>query len=288
VWIIDGANLGAEDTAAAYSVVWDTTAIANGSHTLTALARDAAGNTKTSAPVAVTVNNASSGSSWPNEPSGMTLLSDWGLDQQPPFSGDVPIVGAGGWKIVSQAAPGSARGWAERVTDAGAPFARNVYDFVYPSGMIGVTRPRRVFNGINRNEVYVGFWWSPRRRSTRSRRQDCVHLQRRRRRRTTVLILKPDRKLRAAGISGRLSMRDPNVNATTVSHRHLAPHRVVCECRDRHDDVLDGRRAPGQLHGRCGTRSSSTCSSSARHGRQHGALKRADHYWFDHVHLSAR
>ena len=42
---LDGANLGAEDTTAPYSISWDTTTAANGSHTLTAVARDAAGNT---------------------------------------------------------------------------------------------------------------------------------------------------------------------------------------------------------------------------------------------------
>ena len=54
---LDGANLGAEDTAAPYSVSWNTTTAANGSHTLTAVARDAAGNTTTSAAVTVTVDN---------------------------------------------------------------------------------------------------------------------------------------------------------------------------------------------------------------------------------------
>ena len=51
---LDGANLGAEDTAAPYAVSWSTTATANGAHTLTATARDAAGNSTTAAvPVAV-------------------------------------------------------------------------------------------------------------------------------------------------------------------------------------------------------------------------------------------
>jgi hypothetical protein len=53
---LDGANLGAEDTAAPYSVSWNTTTAANGSHTLSAIARDAANN-KTTASVTVTVNN---------------------------------------------------------------------------------------------------------------------------------------------------------------------------------------------------------------------------------------
>src|SRR2546430_11698613 len=41
-----------------YSILWDTTAAANGSHTLTAAARDAAGNQAGSSPVSFTVNNA--------------------------------------------------------------------------------------------------------------------------------------------------------------------------------------------------------------------------------------
>ncbi len=55
---LDGVNGGAEDTAAPYSISWDTTTASSGSHTLTAVARDAAGNTTTSAPVTVTVSNA--------------------------------------------------------------------------------------------------------------------------------------------------------------------------------------------------------------------------------------
>lgn len=55
---LDGANLGAEDTSSPYSVSWNTTTATNGSHTLTAVARDAAGNSTTSGGVAVTVNNA--------------------------------------------------------------------------------------------------------------------------------------------------------------------------------------------------------------------------------------
>jgi chitodextrinase len=56
---IDGSNLGTEDTTAPYSISWDTLATTKGNHTLTAVARDGAGNTSTSAPVAVNVSNAS-------------------------------------------------------------------------------------------------------------------------------------------------------------------------------------------------------------------------------------
>src|SRR6266702_82238 len=54
---LDGANLGAEDTSAPYSVSWDTTAASNGSHTLTAVARDLLGLQYTSNSVTVTVFN---------------------------------------------------------------------------------------------------------------------------------------------------------------------------------------------------------------------------------------
>src|SRR5207245_5128603 len=55
-FLADGAPIGAELTSAPYSVAWDTTSVADGSHTLTAVARDAAGNTTTSAAVSVTVD----------------------------------------------------------------------------------------------------------------------------------------------------------------------------------------------------------------------------------------
>src|SRR5204862_3210270 len=53
----DGPSLGTEDTTPPYSVSWTTTTATNGSHTLTAVARDAAGNLATSAGITVTVSN---------------------------------------------------------------------------------------------------------------------------------------------------------------------------------------------------------------------------------------
>ncbi len=54
---LDGVNLGSEDTASPFSYSWNTTSASNGSHTLTAVARDAAGNSTTSASITFTVNN---------------------------------------------------------------------------------------------------------------------------------------------------------------------------------------------------------------------------------------
>ena len=56
-FLVDGAAQGAEDTTNPYSTSWNTTAAANGTHTVAARARDARGNVTTSAPVTVTVAN---------------------------------------------------------------------------------------------------------------------------------------------------------------------------------------------------------------------------------------
>ncbi len=55
---LDGVNLGAEVATTPYTVTWNTTTAPDGAHVLTAVARDAAGNKTTSAPVNVTVANA--------------------------------------------------------------------------------------------------------------------------------------------------------------------------------------------------------------------------------------
>jgi methionine-rich copper-binding protein CopC len=59
-FLLNGANLGAEDTASPYSVSWDTTTVANGAYVITARARDGAGNVTTSTQVNVTVSNVDS------------------------------------------------------------------------------------------------------------------------------------------------------------------------------------------------------------------------------------
>ncbi len=54
---LDGANIGAEDTTSPYSISWSSLSTSNGTHSLTAAARDAAGNTTTSSSVTITVSN---------------------------------------------------------------------------------------------------------------------------------------------------------------------------------------------------------------------------------------
>jgi hypothetical protein len=62
----NGSALQSEDTTAPYSISWDTTTVANGTYTLTATARDAAGNSTTSSGVSVTVNNTGPPPTCPN------------------------------------------------------------------------------------------------------------------------------------------------------------------------------------------------------------------------------
>ena len=54
---VDGANIGAPDTSAPYSVPWGSINVSNGNHALTAVARDGHGIAATSAPVTVNVHN---------------------------------------------------------------------------------------------------------------------------------------------------------------------------------------------------------------------------------------
>jgi Bacterial Ig domain len=54
---LNGVNLSAEDVSLPYELQWNTALVSNGSYTLTAVARDAAGNTTVSAGVTVTIAN---------------------------------------------------------------------------------------------------------------------------------------------------------------------------------------------------------------------------------------
>ena len=55
---VNGQKIGSTDTVAPYSRTWDTTSVDNGTHTITAVAYDLAGNKRTSSAVTVTVRNA--------------------------------------------------------------------------------------------------------------------------------------------------------------------------------------------------------------------------------------
>ncbi|MDP9491802.1 MAG: Ig-like domain-containing protein, partial [Actinomycetota bacterium] len=73
-FFIDGAPLGSEDTTAPYSAVWNSWNNINGSHAVTARARDASDNLRTSAEVNVTVTNTGS-------PPAPGLVASYGFDE---------------------------------------------------------------------------------------------------------------------------------------------------------------------------------------------------------------
>lgn len=58
---VDGVNIGSEDLSGPYGLAWSTFSVSNGSHVITAVARDTSGNTTTSSGVTVTVSNATGG-----------------------------------------------------------------------------------------------------------------------------------------------------------------------------------------------------------------------------------
>jgi subtilisin family serine protease len=74
-FLLDDSPLGAEDTAAPYELTWPTATVSNGTHILTAVARDAAGN-QGSTIVSVTVSNdTESPTVWLTGPDPSTTLS---------------------------------------------------------------------------------------------------------------------------------------------------------------------------------------------------------------------
>jgi hypothetical protein len=77
-FIVDQQNIGAEKTSAPWSVSWDTTKITDGMHVLKAVARDAAGNKKSTSDFSVMVSNGSV-----NLPS---LLQPTGMNDTPTAS----------------------------------------------------------------------------------------------------------------------------------------------------------------------------------------------------------
>ena len=96
-FFLDGAPLGAEDTSAPYSTSWDTTTVANGSHTLTARARDGAGNTALSAAVTVMVaNGAGSNVRIEDGNTAITYHGSWNVGNTArPWSGGTAAIGFG-------------------------------------------------------------------------------------------------------------------------------------------------------------------------------------------------
>lgn len=103
----NGGQVGSEDTTAPFSASWNTTSVANGAVQLTALARDAAGNTTTSPIVAVIVDNqAPVGASFV---AGVSSNGRYFVDQH---SAPILIKGDSPWSMFSDLSPAQVELWA--------------------------------------------------------------------------------------------------------------------------------------------------------------------------------
>lgn len=84
---LDNAPLGPALTAPPYTINWDTTSVANGAHTLAAVARDAAGNIGSSQTVSVTVSNSSSTTRIEQDNPAVSYTGTWYTASDPTVSG---------------------------------------------------------------------------------------------------------------------------------------------------------------------------------------------------------
>lgn len=251
--------------------------------------------------------------SWPNEPAGLRVLTDWGFDQAPPTAGDVPIPGSPGWSVVYGLPHGPAQGGVRLISDPGAPFSPPyVYGFVYPRGMVEGRAPATVYYPPSRHgikarlglassdreplgtdEVYVGFWWKPSSPFDFGPNGNKIAFlfnggggaggQQ-------FLILLPDGRLHVLPeYPGDYRWRTPNVNATVVTLGVW--HRIEWYCHLATGTLkwwLDGM-LQGSYSDVRNPYNFDMFQFSPTWGGNSGAQKReTDHYWFDHVRLSAR
>lgn len=88
---LDNVPLGAPITTAPYSFSWDTSSVANGSHTLVAVARDAAGNVGASQPVTVDVENGTTTTRIEQDNPAVTYTGVWITASDPTVSGGTAV-----------------------------------------------------------------------------------------------------------------------------------------------------------------------------------------------------
>jgi hypothetical protein len=97
------------------------------------------------------VSSQPSGATWPDEPSGFTVVNDYGWNA---------LNTPGGW---ANAAPqDSASGQVSIVQDATAPLSPpNVLQIFYPVGFAGGSAPATEYltQSFSTQALYVGFWW---------------------------------------------------------------------------------------------------------------------------------
>lgn len=101
-------KIGAEDTSSPFTATWNTTTLGNGTHTIGAVARDAAGNKGSSAIITVTVSNVViTDTTKPNPPSGLNSSSisqtgftlGWNAATDPAGASGEPVTGVASYNI---------------------------------------------------------------------------------------------------------------------------------------------------------------------------------------------
>jgi hypothetical protein len=151
-FLVDGVNVGAPDTSAPFTLSWNSALVANGSHTVTAQAWDAAGNTRTSAGVAINVSNIASTpppstAAWPNQPSHLRVLSDMAWS----------ALTGNGWSYLRRSSSKDD----SIVADATAPLsAQQVLQIIFTPSMPRDTGPSVHWVGLpsRPRELYTGWW----------------------------------------------------------------------------------------------------------------------------------
>jgi chitodextrinase len=96
-FMLDGNNLGPDITAAPYAYAWDSTAVADGTHSITATARDFYGNVATSSPVSIMVTNtaATPDTTSPSDPTNLTAIATSTSQVNLNWSGSTDAGGSG-------------------------------------------------------------------------------------------------------------------------------------------------------------------------------------------------
>jgi hypothetical protein len=224
----------------------------------------------------------------------MLAVTDWGMDQTIPPSGDVAIAGSSGWRVVYETPSGSTRGRVEQASDPTAPYSQpNVYDFIFPAGMVEGFAPATVYYTFAAREAYVAFWWKPSspfdlgpngnkiaflfNGGGASGGQQFLIL-----RRDGLLHVLPEYR-------GDFRWRNPNVAATPVTlgawhlvewYTHLSDGTLKWWL----DGVLQGHHTDVR-----NAVAFDMFQLSPTFGGNTGARKRqTDHYYFDHLRLSVR
>jgi uncharacterized protein YjdB len=156
-FMLDGLNIGGEDTSAPYSISWNSALASNGSHTLTAEARDLAGNTA-SASIVVTVSNAAD-STAPSVPVDLQLGRITPLSVDLDWTASTDDVAVSGYRIyLNGSDPVEVSTTSNRLTgleaDAAYTFTVTAFDpsnnESSPSASVQATIPQ-----INDPEVYA-------------------------------------------------------------------------------------------------------------------------------------